>query len=1095
MEQVCKLRFPDAQVSLNEVGDPPLKYLRVTRQEGLYTRQYPVGLVERGLTLAYFERFMEVVDRPYRDSDLRFVSRIICGQPPEQGSALVQQARSRGCEVLSFVEYQNLIDFRGYLKRQKARLDGDARYPSELFVPQELLYDTYFEEGVDSDGHALPLLKGKHEQNALSRLERWLCEPDGRFVLLLGEFGTGKSFLLRRLAQEFTHRPGAPVPIFMELRHLEKSQRSVNGFLVNHLVNNGEERFNVPQLRHMVETGQVVLLFDGFDELVTRITYDRAEAHLNTLMQAASGQAKLVITSRTQHFLTDHQMRRAFLRKVEALPGCRLGYLQPFDEERIRQFLYNTFPERRQADERFQLLNDIKDLLGLSEIPRMLSFIVELPEEQLREARQEHGEICPADLYRLLIQQWLEHDVKLITETSGTPPTMDVEERWEAVTLVALKMWSQPGAMMEKDDLHSIAARCSGRTSKRLTEGHVAHLLGARTLLVRDDDGCFSFVHRSVMEWLVAYHVAELLKRGEVAEPLSLNEVTPLMASFLVDLIDRDIILAWARACLTSTEDRGAHAKPNAKQILDHLGLDVDDVAPQPVNLAGEDLRGRDFSGQSLRGANFRGANLAEAQFRDADLEGADLEGAILERADLARANLNHANLKETRASEASLIEAELVGVELDGGMWQRTRLTGARLEPKSMRGWDSSGAAQPDVLEWEPMWAPRSPCRAVAWHGDVLAAGYSDGSIVLWSMLSKMPLRRLTGHSGAVLSVCYSPDGTRLASAGDDRTVRVWRASTGEHLHTLKGHSGYVLSVCYSPDGTRLTSAGRDREVRVWEASTGEHLHTFEGHSGHVLSVCYSPDGTRLASSGRDREVRVWEASTGEHLHTLEGHLSHVLSVCYSPDGTRLASAGYDGEVRVWHAATGEHLHTLEGHSGHVLSVCYSPDSTRLASAGWDGEVRVWKAVTGEHLHTLEGHSGAVLSVCYSPDGTRLASAGDDRTVRVWEASTGEHLHTLKGHSVAVLSVCYSPDGTRLASAGRDGTVRIWHTATAKPLATLLATTNGWIAFTPSGRYRTEGNLAGGFWHAIGLCRFEVGELDPWVPSIQPAPVGQLLV
>src|ERR1700731_2228405 len=58
-----------------------------------------------------------------------------------------------------------------------------------------------------------------------------------------------------------------------------------------------------------------------------------------------------------------------------------------------------------------------------------------------------------------------------------------------------------------------------------------------------------------------------------------------------------------------------------------------------------------------------------------------------------------------------------------------------------------------------------------------------------------------IEGHSGRVMSVSFSPDGTRIVSGSDDKTVRVWDAVTGAHLQTLEGHSHFVSSVPFSPD------------------------------------------------------------------------------------------------------------------------------------------------------------------------------------------------------------------------------------------------------------------------------------------------------
>ena len=69
-----------------------------------------------------------------------------------------------------------------------------------------------------------------------------------------------------------------------------------------------------------------------------------------------------------------------------------------------------------------------------------------------------------------------------------------------------------------------------------MTTHEAAFEIGAGSLLVRDREGRFSFVHRSVMEWLLARDAAAAIAAGQMPSSLEQNELSPLMADFVLGL-------------------------------------------------------------------------------------------------------------------------------------------------------------------------------------------------------------------------------------------------------------------------------------------------------------------------------------------------------------------------------------------------------------------------------------------------------------------------------------------------------------------------------------------------------------------------------
>ena len=407
-----------------------------------------------------------------------------------------------------------------------------------------------------------------------------------------------------------------------------------------------------------------------------------------------------------------------------------------------------------------------------------------------------------------------------------------------------------------------------------------------------------------------------------------------------------------------------------------------------------------------------------------------------------------------------------------DNGQVGRLRALLAETETYPDRGFEWYYWQRRCHLDQHTFIGHRSGVLSVSWSPDAarLATASYDGTLKVWDVPGGKEVGTFKAHAGLVRSVSWSPDGTRLATGGDDGTAKVWDAAGGNEVRTLRAHSDAVTSVSWSPDGMRLATGSDDATAKVWDAADGRDLLTFRGHSGRVYAVTWAPDGMRLATASADRTAKVWEASDGRERLTLRGHVGPVNAASWSRDGMRLATASEDSTAKVWDAADGRDLLSLRGHTGPVNAASWSSDGRRLATAGSDGTAKVWDAAGGYEMLTFRGHTGSVNAASWSRDGRRLATASGDGTTKVWEAADGQERLTLTGHRGPVNGVSWSRDGLRLATAGDDGTAKIWNAADGRDGLTFRGHTGHVYAaaWSPDGlRLATAGSDTVKVWEA----------------------------
>jgi WD40 repeat protein len=282
---------------------------------------------------------------------------------------------------------------------------------------------------------------------------------------------------------------------------------------------------------------------------------------------------------------------------------------------------------------------------------------------------------------------------------------------------------------------------------------------------------------------------------------------------------------------------------------------------------------------------------------------------------------------------------------------------------------WDRPGENNEPVAVYEafPPWsAHQGPVTALAYirmgGRVVLVSGGEDGRLRRWEVDGKPVTPETVDDAGPIRSVAVSPDGKMLAAGSSDGVVLLWDVETGALKQRFEKRAGAaepseLYTVSFTEDGKHLAvgdSAFVGVLTRDLEKGGAERM--LMGH-GDTVKALARGSGKWLLSAGRDGSVLEWEQSAltrppagglkkqDEFRYRMVFRNQKALtSMDVNNDGSLIVTGAEHGQVQLWdgveHVLIGASF--LRQRTDEIQSVAMAADGSFFVTADAE-DILVW--------------------------------------------------------------------------------------------------------------------------------------------------------
>lgn len=418
--------------------------------------------------------------------------------------------------------FDTIIDFREYLNRTISDFEN-KKIPHPGIESQVTLSQTFI----------IPTYNNGKDK-LIEDFDQWLKEDSFRQFVILGDYGMGKTSLMRFLAHHQAKKildgnTEEKLPVLISLTNtspMHEGMRTKYESFVSR-----ELGVPIALFEKMMAKGKVLFLLDGFDEMGFIGTFEQRYKQLNTLWQLGFNGNKIVLAGRSSFFSTEEELRSALncisgnqILYDRHRPYAQLLYLDPFNDEQKRQSILKIYSDQSEFQKYYRLINENENLREFSARPYMMHIIREmLPKLYGKSQEGKLEELTEALLVKEYIEIWISRQVDKGIVSTIENTNQKIQRFYDFYSELAGDLYDPQfgNATFTKDDI--IAFANNKLDSYQISDNHdregFIHEILAGYFFERDGEK-FRFVYKSFFELFVASRISGLLSEANLAHPL-----------------------------------------------------------------------------------------------------------------------------------------------------------------------------------------------------------------------------------------------------------------------------------------------------------------------------------------------------------------------------------------------------------------------------------------------------------------------------------------------------------------------------------------------------------------------------------------------